>query len=198
MDVITGVIKSNLPARIAFQVTSKVDSRTILDMCGAEKLLGQGDMLFLPPGRGAPIRAKGAFVSDDELDGVVEFLASKASPEFSEELAKVENEKKNMRAAARAAVEATSNDNPEDAKRDSVYEDAVRVVLLAQRGSVSLLQRKLEIGYGRAARYIDMMAEDSILGPANGSKPREIRTTLEKWEKLLEVRRSQSDVGDAS
>jgi S-DNA-T family DNA segregation ATPase FtsK/SpoIIIE len=192
VDVITGVIKSNLPARIAFQVTSKVDSRTILDMCGAEKLLGQGDMLFLPPGRGAPIRAKGAFVADDELDGVVEFLASKASPEFSEELAKVEVEKKNMRAAARAAAEASSNDDPEDAKRDSVYEDAVRVVLTMGKGSVSLLQRKLEIGYGRAARYIDMMAEDAILGPANGSKPREIRTTLEKFERLLEERRKQS------
>ncbi|HZV01737.1 MAG TPA: DNA translocase FtsK [Planctomycetota bacterium] len=192
VDVITGVIKSNLPARVAFQVTSKVDSRTILDMCGAEKLLGQGDMLFLPPGRGAPIRAKGAFVADDELDGVVEFLASKASPEFSEELAKVEVEKKNMRAAARAAVDAASNDDPEDAKRDSVYEDAVRVVLTMGKGSVSLLQRKLEIGYGRAARYIDMMAEDAILGPANGSKPREIRTTLEKFERLLEERRKQS------
>ncbi|MBI3725289.1 DNA translocase FtsK 4TM domain-containing protein [bacterium] len=193
VDVITGVIKSNLPARIAFQVTSKVDSRTILDMCGAEKLLGMGDMLFLPPGRGAPIRAKGAFASDEELERIVTFLADRAEPEYSEELARIESERKANRAAAARAVEASSNDDALDAKRDSVYEDAVRVVLAAGKGSVSLIQRKLEIGYGRAARYVDMMCEDGLVGPANGSKPREVRTTLEKYEAMLKARAAQAE-----
>jgi S-DNA-T family DNA segregation ATPase FtsK/SpoIIIE len=194
VDVITGVIKSNLPARIAFQVTSKVDSRTILDMGGAEKLLGQGDMLFLPPGRGAPIRAKGAYVSDEELESIVGFLAREAEPEFLDELARCAPKKGR---APHDAARPSETDADEDASRDEVYDAAVRVVLAEGRGSVSLLQRKLEIGYGRAARFMDMMEEDGIVGPANGSKPRDVRTTLEKWETARRAR-EQNESGTAA
>jgi DNA segregation ATPase FtsK/SpoIIIE, S-DNA-T family len=173
VDVITGVIKSNLPARLAFRVASKVDSRTILDCSGADKLLGNGDMLFLPPGRGQPIRALGAYVTDEEVRAVVKAVSRVAKPEFAEDL---------LAHAAAAAAGGASGKGGGTAASDDLYDDAVRVVLAEGKGSVSLVQRKLEIGYGRSARLLDRMAEEGIVGPARGAKPREVLTSLEAWE----------------
>ena len=166
VDVITGLIKSNLPSRISFHVFSKVDSRTILDQNGAEKLLGKGDMLFLPPGTSKLARIQGTYVSDNEIKNVVDYLKQIALPEFSPELKVWQGSLKGNDAAA----------------TDELYEEAVRIVLETQRGSVSLLQRRLEIGYSRAARLIDLMAEDSIVGEYKGSQAREVFVALDEWE----------------
>ena len=166
VDVITGLIKSNLPSRISFHVFSKVDSRTILDQNGAEKLLGKGDMLFLPPGTSKLARVQGTYVSDNEIKNVVDYIKQIALPEFSPELKVWQGSLKGNDAAA----------------KDELYEEAVRIVLETQRGSVSLLQRRLEIGYSRAARLIDLMAEDSIVGEYKGSQAREVFVALDEWE----------------
>ncbi len=163
-DVITGLIKANLPARIAFQVSSKVNSRVILDRNGAELLLGSGDMLMQPPASSRLVRAQGTFVSQQETQNLVNMLADQAEPHFKEEL-------RNLNAAS----------DPQD-HDDELYEEAVRIVLETQRGSVSLLQRRLAIGYTRAARLIDMMAEAGIVGSHRGSKAREVLLSLEEWE----------------
>ncbi|GAX59641.1 ATPase FtsK/SpoIIIE and related proteins [Candidatus Scalindua japonica] len=165
VDVITGLIKSNLPSRISFHVFSKVDSRTILDQNGAEKLLGKGDMLFLPPGTSKLSRVQGVYVSDDEINRIVDFLKDMSKPEFSPELKVWQGSLKES-----------------NATKDELYEEAVRIILETQRGSVSLLQRRLEIGYSRAARLIDLMAEDSIVGEYKGSQAREVFVTLDEWE----------------
>jgi len=165
VDVITGLIKSNLPSRISFHVFSKVDSRTILDQNGAEKLLGKGDMLFLPPGTSKLSRVQGVYVSDDEINRVVDYLKQMSLPEFSPELKIWQSSLK---------VDNTA--------KDELYEEAVRIILETQRGSVSLLQRRLEIGYSRAARLIDLMAEDGIVGEYKGSQAREVFVTLDEWE----------------
>ena len=162
-DVITGLIKANLPARIAFQVSSKVDSRTILDRNGAELLLGKGDMLLLPPGTSRLVRAQGALTSDPEIKKLIDFWSDQAEPNFQREI-------KEFQADA------------DDSDKDELYEDAVEIVLNSQRGSVSLLQRRLQIGYSRAARLIDQMAEAGIVGPYRGSKAREVMLTMEEWE----------------
>jgi S-DNA-T family DNA segregation ATPase FtsK/SpoIIIE len=167
VDVITGLIKSNLPARISFQVASKVDSRTILDQNGADKLLGKGDMLFLPPGTSKLIRVQGTHVSDAEVRRVVEFLKEGEAPEFSPELRQLKK---------------TLSQPVSGEERDGLYNDAVRMVLSTKRGSVSLLQRKLEIGYARAARLIDIMAEDGIVGDFKDGQAREVLMTLEDWD----------------
>jgi S-DNA-T family DNA segregation ATPase FtsK/SpoIIIE len=165
VDVITGLIKSNLPSRISFHVFSKVDSRTILDQNGADKLLGKGDMLFLPPGTSKLERVQGTYISDGEINKVVDFLKQMALPEFSPELKLWQGSLKGNEAA-----------------KDEHYEEAVRIILETQRGSVSLLQRRLEIGYSRAARLIDLMAEDGIVGEYKGSQAREVFVSLEDWE----------------
>ncbi|KHE92765.1 MAG: DNA translocase FtsK [Candidatus Scalindua rubra] len=165
VDVITGLIKSNLPSRISFHVFSKVDSRTILDQNGAEKLLGKGDMLFLPPGTSKLSRVQGVYVSDDEINRVVDYLKQMSLPEFSPEL--------------KIWQSSLKEDN---ATKDELYEEAVRIILETQRGSVSLLQRRLEIGYSRAARLIDLMADDGIVGEYKGSQAREVFVTLDDWE----------------
>jgi len=165
VDVITGLIKSNLPSRISFHVFSKVDSRTILDQNGAEKLLGKGDMLFLPPGTSKLSRVQGVYVSDDEINRVVNYLKQMSQPEFSPDL-------KIWQSSA----------NEDNTAKDELYEEAVRIILETQRGSVSLLQRRLEIGYSRAARLIDLMADDGIVGEYKGSQAREVFVALEDWE----------------
>jgi len=168
VDVITGLIKSNLPARIAFQVASKVDSRTILDRNGADLLLGRGDMLLLPPGTSGLVRAQGSYVSEEEIGRVVEFLKEQGAPQFRAELQEYH-----------AQQQAARNS-------DDLFEDAVRVVLESQRGSVSLLQRRLSVGFSRAARLIDMMAEAGIVGPYAGSQARRVLMTLEQWDRARE------------
>jgi S-DNA-T family DNA segregation ATPase FtsK/SpoIIIE len=190
VDVITGVIKSNLPARIAFRVTAKVDSRTILDASGADKLLGMGDMLFLPPGRGQPLRALGALITDDEIAAIVKSWSKQTKPEYAEDLlahaeAAVRRGGKPGVAPVSGGGDTPSGDAGDDAdadRKDPVYEDAVRVVLTEGRGSVSLIQRKLELGYGRAARLLDLMAEEGLVGPGRGSKPRDVKLSLDQWE----------------
>ena len=167
VDVITGLIKSNMPCRIAFQVSSKVDSRTILDRNGAEALLGRGDMLFLPPGASDLRRVQSCFVSDKEIRDVVAHVRAQSAPEFDEELEHGGR---------------TGGDEGPPSERDDLYEEAVRVVLETQRGSATLLQRRFQIGYTRASRLIDMMAEEGILGPFKGSKAREVYYTLQDWE----------------
>jgi len=173
-DVITGVIKGNLPTRIAFQVASKVDSRVILDEIGADKLLGHGDMLFMPPGGGKLRRVQGALIEDAEVNRLVEFVGQSSAPNFSQELIQVAT---GERPAGGGLVDG-------EAEEDAMFDEAVRVVLKSKRGSASLLQRALGIGYTRASRLIDLMTERAILGPHKGSKVRDIFVTLEQWEEM--------------
>ncbi|HEX5472131.1 MAG TPA: DNA translocase FtsK 4TM domain-containing protein [Lacipirellulaceae bacterium] len=170
VDVITGLIKSNLPARIAFQVASRTDSRVVLDEMGAEKLLGNGDMLFLLPGTSTMLRGQGTFLSDDEITRVVDFVGVEA-PQFAGEL---------MQLKTKDEIEAAGSGNFQS--RDDLYEAAVEIVIRERRGSCSLLQRALGIGYGRAARLIDFMAEDGVVGQYNGSQARDVLISLEDWE----------------
>ena len=162
VDVITGLIKANLPARISFQVSSKTDSRTILDANGAENLLGMGDMLFQPPGSSHIIRAHGCFVSEAEIKRVVEFVKKQGKPNY--EL---------LQQRAKEIVEAQVAE-VEDSERDELYQRAVELVQLNGQASTSFIQRRLRVGYNRAARMIEMMQEDGIVGAADGSKPREV------------------------
>ena len=164
VDVITGLIKSNLPARICFQVASRTDSRVVLDEMGADKLLGNGDMLFLWPGTSTLLRGQGTYLSDDEINNVIAAVAT-TEPQFVKELVQLK------------AAPAPAAKTKKFADRDELYEAAIDVVIREGRGSVSLLQRTLGIGYGRAARLIDFMAEDGIVGQYNGSQAREILLT---------------------
>ena len=162
VDVITGLIKANLPARISFQVSSKTDSRTILDANGAENLLGMGDMLFQPPGSSHIIRAHGCFVSEAEIKRVVEFVKKQGKPNYDL-----------LQQRAKEIVEAQVAE-VEDSERDELYQRAVELVQLNGQASTSFIQRRLRVGYNRAARMIEMMQEDGIVGAADGSKPREV------------------------
>jgi S-DNA-T family DNA segregation ATPase FtsK/SpoIIIE len=172
VDVITGLIKSNLPARIAFQVASRTDSRVVLDEMGADKLLGNGDLLFLLPGTSTLLRGQGTYVSDDEINAIVDFVGT-TEPQFVKELV-----------ALKASEPADSAGGKKLPNRDELYEAAVDVVIREGRGSVSLLQRALGIGYGRAARLVDYMAEDGIVGEYNGSQAREVLLTIDQWEQM--------------
>jgi S-DNA-T family DNA segregation ATPase FtsK/SpoIIIE len=164
VDVITGLIKANFPARISFRVATRVDSRTILDVMGAEHLLGKGDMLFLPPGSSRLTRVHGAFVTENEINHVVEFWKSQAQPEYDQSFL-IAPPSEDDGAEAEAV-------DPSD--QDPMYEEALRVILEVGKASTSTLQRRLRLGYGRAARILDMMHRDGIIGPPDGSKPREV------------------------
>jgi len=164
--VVTGLIKSNMPCRIGFRVAAKMDSRIILDQNGAETLLGEGDMLFLKPGTSDLIRAQGTLVDEDEIKRIVKYLKDVAQPQFHPELTGL----KKFDAA--------------DFSKDELFDDAARIILETQRGSVSLLQRRLNIGYARASRIIEMMAAAGVLGEYKGSQAREVMMTLEEWERL--------------
>lgn len=171
-DVITGIIKSNIPTRISFMVSSFVDSRTILDMGGAEKLLGKGDMLFLPPGESAPIRIQGSFVSDEEIARVVEFVKrSGKEPAYDPNMMNLDKSPKEE--AKEAEIEAKMSED------DPLYNEIIEFTVKTGKVSASLLQRKYHLGYNRAARIIDIMEERGIIGPQNGSKPREVLVKLE-------------------
>jgi len=173
VDVITGIIKANFPCRIAFKMASKVDSRTIIDCNGAEQLLGNGDMLFIPPGTSRLTRIHGAFVSEKEAQKIVEYLRDQGQPAYDDSVLSYGQE------------ETETDGNPIDAElHDSLYGDAVRVVVSEGRASTSLLQRRLSIGYGRAAKLIDMMYQDNLVGPADGSKPREVLVGLDYLDRL--------------
>jgi len=164
VDVITGLIKANIPTRIAFQVSSKVDSRTILDQMGAESLLGQGDMLYLPPGTGYPQRVHGAFVGDDEVHKVVEYLKARGQPQYIEGILESPEEL----GADAAAFEGG------DAESDPLYDQAVEIVLKSRRASISLVQRHLRIGYNRAARLIEQMERAGLVSSMATNGNREV------------------------
>ena len=175
VDVITGLIKANFPARISFRVASKVDSRTILDANGSESLLGKGDMLYLPAGSSRLHRIHGPYVHEREVEAVCDFWRDQASAIYNEELLKPPKEKDENGASGSASSggSGSSADNGDDVD-DELYQDAVRVVCEMGRASTSTLQRRLRVGYGRAARLIDLMEKDGIVGPADGSKAREV------------------------
>jgi S-DNA-T family DNA segregation ATPase FtsK/SpoIIIE len=162
VDVITGLIKANLPARISLQVTSRVDSRTILDSIGAERLLGAGDLLFMPPGTAKLRRLHGPFVSEIEIRKVCDFLRRQGAPDYQMEI--LEN------AASRDDDASGAGD-----RRDELYDEALRIVLETGQASISMIQRRLRIGYNRSARMVEQMEREGIVMPADGARPREVR-----------------------
>ncbi len=170
VDVITGVIKANFPARISFKVASKVDSRTVLDANGADKLLGKGDMLFMRPGESKIIRAQGALLKDSEIERVVDFIKAQAEPVFDEEILKEQ-------------AKAPGSAGMSDREKDELFDEAVRIILESNQASVSILQRKLMLGYTRAARLIDSMEAEGLVGAYQGSKPRKILVDRKAWLK---------------
>ena len=176
VDVVTGVIKANIPTRVAFAVSSQVDSRTILDIAGAEKLLGRGDMLFNPIGSNKPSRVQGCYVGDDEVEAVVDFVKKGQSSEYDQE---VIDEIERQAALDKKDKNISSNDGDDDS--DPMFNSAVEVAVENGQISTSMLQRKLKLGYARAARIIDQMHERGIVGPFEGSKPRQVLITAEEW-----------------
>jgi DNA segregation ATPase FtsK/SpoIIIE, S-DNA-T family len=173
VDVITGLIKANFPSRLSFRVATRVDSRTVLDIMGAEHLLGKGDMLFLPPGSSRLTRVHGAFVTEVETNRVVDFWKEQATPEYDQSFL-----------LAPPSEDGEEEDEEFEGEQDPMYQDAVRVVLEMGKASTSTLQRRLRLGYGRAARILDMMQREGIIGPPDGSKPREV---LKRPDWLREV-----------
>jgi len=163
VDVITGVIKANFPARISFKVSSRVDSRTVLDFIGAERLIGKGDMLFTKAGLVKPLRLQGCFVSDEDIGKLIEFIRTQGVPEYSLQLAE---------AGTPSRIKA---------KEDELFDESVTIVLQTRQASASILQRRLRVGYNRAARLVDLMEEAGIVGPFQGSKPRQILMSLEEY-----------------
>jgi S-DNA-T family DNA segregation ATPase FtsK/SpoIIIE len=170
VDILTGVIKANLPSRIAFKVSSKVDSRVILDGNGAERLLGRGDMLFLPPGTSRLRRVHGAYVSIQETAALVRFLKKQAKPQYDDDITK-----------DRAEVERREEGSDES---DPLYDEAARLVVREKMASISFLQRRMGVGFSRAGKLIDMMTRDGLLGPQRGSKPREVLVTDDYFEEV--------------
>jgi S-DNA-T family DNA segregation ATPase FtsK/SpoIIIE len=159
VDVLTGIIKANFPTRLTFQVSSRTDSRTIIDTIGAENLLGNGDMLFLPPGTAKLQRIHGAFISEVELERILEFLKGQQKPEYDKSVIDVPVREK---------------DGSDDQEYDEKYDDAVALIAKTRQASISMIQRHLRIGYNRAARIIEMMEKEGIVGPSDGAKPRDV------------------------
>ena len=170
-NVVTGLIKSNLPCRIAFRVSSRLDSRIVLDQNGGETLMGQGDMLFLPPGSSKLIRAQGTFVADDELRAMVSHVRAQGKPNYHPELMKM-----------------PKADDEGGGERDELFDQAVDIIIETGRGSVSLLQRRLTVGYSRASRLIDQMYSSGIVGEYKGSQAREVTLSKEDWQALKAAR----------
>jgi S-DNA-T family DNA segregation ATPase FtsK/SpoIIIE len=168
VDVITGVIKANIPARIAFQVASRVDSRTILDAMGADKLLGKGDMLYLPPGSAKLNRAQGALITDQELQSIVDFIAKQGKPSYEMEI-----HQQLSKPSPNADIE-SGIDEDED-----LIQQCIEVIRSEQKASVSLMQRRLRLGYTRAARIMDELEGRGIVGPSKGAEPRDILIDLD-------------------
>ena len=172
-DVITGVIKANIPSRISFAVSSGIDSRTILDMTGAEKLLGRGDMLFLPMGESIPTRIQGAWITEDEVKRIVDYTISQQKAIYDEKL---------MNLTPTSETQVDANTKVKEEYDDPLYDEIVEFVITSGKASASLLQRRFKLGYNRAARIIDLLEERGIIGPQNGSKPREVLVKLEENE----------------
>jgi len=176
VDVITGLIKANIPSRIAFAVSSQVDSRTILDMAGAEKLLGKGDMLFYPTGMSKPTRIQGAFISDKDVEKIVDFIKSNGTATYSEDILesieKANNNEKEVK------------EFDEESDEDPFLAEAIETVIETQQASTSFIQRRFKVGYARAGRIIDQMEERGIISGYQGSKPREVLMSKERWQEL--------------
>ena len=185
VDVITGVIKANIPSRIAFAVSSHVDSQTILDEKGAEKLVGKGDMLFKPMGQGEPTRIQGCFVSDREVNAVIDYVKSQvegfSDPKQAEILARIE----------RSDTNGSGNAKDQSSMGDELLMDSIELVIDSGKASVSMLQRRFRIGYNRAARIVDMMEEMGVVGPQDGSSPRQVIMTREEFEALKDAQNDE-------
>jgi S-DNA-T family DNA segregation ATPase FtsK/SpoIIIE len=167
VDVLTGLIKANFPSRISFKVSARVDSRTILDSIGAERLLGKGDMLFLPPGSAKLVRIHGAYVGEQEIARLTSYLRKTAKPVYDDSVGKPEKAEK---------------EGLEGEDKDDLFDEAVRFVVQSGQASTSMLQRRFRIGFSRAGRLVDMMERDGIVSGADGSKPREILVTSDYYE----------------
>ena len=203
-DVITGLMKANIPSRIAFAVSSSLESRIILDTSGAEKLIGMGDMLYAPIGTGKPLRVQGSYVSDEEREEVVRFIKQNSEAQYSDDIiAQIE---KSAAEADKKSGPAPEADKPAKSDYDELLPQAVDVILETKQASVSMLQRRLKLGYSRAARMVDQMEEMGIVGPFEGSKPRKILITKQQWQEMLyvqgtapsEVLQAQTDFADVN
>ena len=177
-DVITGVVKANIPSRISFAVSSSIDSRTILDMTGAEKLLGKGDMLFLPMGEADPERIQGAFISDDEIKRIIDYTIEQQKAEYDQAFMNLSGDSEKSASQKEDMAQVEEYDDP-------LYNEIVEFVIESQKASASLLQRRFKLGYNRAARIIDLLEERGIIGPPNGSKPREVLVKLDEGEENM-------------
>ena len=187
VDVITGLIKANIPSRIGLSVMSQIDSRTILDTGGAEKLLGNGDMLYMPVGVNKPVRVQGTFVRSAEIRGVIDFIKKHSSADYNQEMI-AEMEKRAVAEKAGSGAGAEENDS-----RDQMLDTAIEVVIDAGQASTSLLQRRCKLGYARAARIIDEMEQMNIIGPYEGAKPRQVLITRDQWIEMRMQRDSDAD-----
>jgi len=183
-DVITGLMKANIPSRIAFSVSSALESRIILDSQGAEKLVGNGDMLYSPIGSGKPRRIQGAFVSDDEREKVVSFIKTNSEPQYNDEIQAEIDKAAQGKAASTDTSEADSPSDADQSEYDAMLPQAADVIFDSKQASVSMLQRRLKLGYSRAARIVDQLEELGVLGPFEGSKPRQILITKEQWHEM--------------
>jgi S-DNA-T family DNA segregation ATPase FtsK/SpoIIIE len=182
-DVITGLMKANIPSRIAFAVASSLESRIILDNTGAEKLVGKGDMLYAPLGMGKPQRIQGCFISEEEVASVVEFIKESSSAHYDEEVMhEIERHAEEKDKGAKGV--GGSDPSSDGGNYDELLPAAIEVVLEVGQASVSMLQRRLKLGYGRAARLVDQMEEKGVVGPFEGSKPRQLLITKEQWQEM--------------
>jgi S-DNA-T family DNA segregation ATPase FtsK/SpoIIIE len=177
VDVITGLIKANISSRIALTVSSQIDSRTIIDASGAEKLLGNGDMLYAPIGTSKPLRVQGCYVSDEEIEELCDYIRKQGESQYSEEIQK---EIDNKAAQEKGASSPFTADEADEAL-DPLFEKAVEVILENGRASTSFLERKLGVGYSRGSKIMDQVEEKGIIGPQDGAKPREIRINMQQW-----------------
>ena len=193
-DVITGLMKANIPSRIAFAVASSLESRIILDTTGAEKLVGRGDMLYAPLGSGKPIRVQGCFITPEEIDRVVGYVKSTGEAQYSDEvMRKIEESLQEKEKKGGGGPASSASDGDEGGSEDELLPAAVEVVLETGQASVSMLQRRLKLGYSRAARLVDQMEQRGYVGPFEGSKPRQLLITKEKWQ---EIKMAQGGGGD--
>ena len=185
-DVITGLMKANIPSRIAFAVASAMESRIILDTQGAEKLVGKGDMLYSPIGSGKPQRVQGCFVTDSEVEAVANYVKEHFASTYDQSVM-ADIERKAEQTGSKGGTPATASDpdpSADELAHDEMLPDAVEVILETKQASVSLLQRRLKLGYARAARIVDEMEEMGVVGPFVGSKPRQILITKEQWDQM--------------
>lgn len=182
VDVITGLIKANIPSRLSLKVSSQIDSRTIIDAAGAEKLLGNGDMLFYPVGIAKPIRVQGCFLSDKEVETVVDYIKGQEQSAYDDDVMQ-EIERQAVQDKKKGSA-SSADDGDDDREADEMIPKAIEVVVDAQMASTTLLQRKLKLGYARAARIVDNLEERGIIGPYEGSKPRKVLISKQQWYEM--------------